>query len=82
MRAAPALFICGSLLAGAGGGLRKAGEEQVDHAASVVVGVGLDADAQVANAAQELLRRHRNWTRQRYHTWLAEAVTDQLLAAP
>ena len=28
----------------------------------------------------QLLRRHRNWTRQRYHTWLAEAVTHQLLA--
>jgi AcrR family transcriptional regulator len=30
----------------------------------------------------QLLRRHRNWTRQRYHTWLAEAVTHQLLAEP
>lgn len=27
----------------------------------------------------QLLRRHRNWTTKRYHTWLAEAVIQQLL---
>lgn len=28
----------------------------------------------------QLLRRHRRWTRQRYHAWLTSAVTQQLLA--
>jgi AcrR family transcriptional regulator len=27
----------------------------------------------------QLLRRHRGWTTQRYHTWLIDAVTQQLL---
>jgi len=28
----------------------------------------------------QLLRRHCGWTTQRYHTWLINAVTQQLLA--
>jgi len=37
-------------------GLRKAREEQVDHAASVVVGEGLDSDAQVADGEHQVVR--------------------------
>ncbi|TCO60512.1 TetR/AcrR family transcriptional regulator [Actinocrispum wychmicini] len=29
----------------------------------------------------QLLRRHREWTRQRYHDWLTDVVTEQLLEA-
>lgn len=37
-----------------GGGLCEAGEDQVNHATSVVVGDGLDSDAQVADAQHQV----------------------------
>jgi hypothetical protein len=37
------------------GGLRKAREEQVDHAAGLVAGEGIDSDAQVADAEHQVV---------------------------
>jgi AcrR family transcriptional regulator len=61
--------------------------QTLHHMGALRIGLTAQTAADILYAlasphVHQLLRRHRNWTRQRYHTWLAEAVTHELLAEP